>query len=253
MRGTFIRASRRTVWLCLLSSVLMLIPQLIRAEDPFDDTDLPAPDPIVPNSTTNYDGDSTSSGRLSMEEAEMEAAKLRVRNQPLSRINASIQPPAGATPEKRNADNRASQLAPQHSLDDLAIANGMFLLGHGRPWGCNSFEWEAPATKHLPLLFEEPNLERLGYTYGVCDVGICDEDPLRGQRLQILASGAHFFGRVPFLPYMAGVRPLTEPVYTLGADRPGSPVPFRRYLPHWSLKGAIYQAGATVGAVYIIP
>ena len=181
---------------------------------------------------------------------EFESAKQHVRNQPLNRVNASIKPPAGEMPAPLFLDNSGvSQLSPNSDL----IMDSQFWERQSRPWSYTSYEWEAPASKHLPLLFEEPNLERLGYAYGICDIGICDEEPRRGQRLQALVSGFNFFARIPFLPYMAGVRPLTEPVYTLGADRPGSPVPYRKYLPHWSLRGAMYQAGAAVGAVYIIP
>ncbi len=161
---------------------------------------------------------------------------------PLRSINASIQTPPGDLPKMEHVD------------DDLALGIfDPFSNGQCRPWAYSSYQWEAPATRHLPLLFEEPNLERLGYTYGLCDVGLCDEPPRGGERIQPLISMAHFIGRIPVIPYMAGVHPLTEPVYTLGADRPGSPVPYRKYLPHCSLRGAIYQAGFMVGTAFIIP
>ena len=44
----------------------------------------------------------------------------------------------------------------------------------GRPWVMTSYEWDAPGTSHLPLFFEEPNLERMGYREG-CFLG-CMED-----------------------------------------------------------------------------
>ncbi len=161
---------------------------------------------------------------------------------PLRSINASIQPPEGDLPKMQHAD------------DDIEL--GMidpFANGQCRPWAYSSYQWEAPATRHLPLLFEEPNLERLGYTHGFCDVGLCDEPPRGGERIQPILSMVHFVGRIPLIPYMAGVHPLTEPVYTLGYERPGSPVPYRRHLPHCSLRGAIYQAGFMVGTAFIIP
>ena len=162
---------------------------------------------------------------------------------PLRSINASIQtPPGGDLPKMEHVD------------DDLELGIvDPFSNGQCRPWAYSSYQWEAPATRHLPLLFEEPNLERLGYTYGFCDVGLCDEPPRGGERIQPILSMAHFIGRIPVIPYMAGVHPLTEPVYTLGVDRPGSPVPYRKYLPHCSLRGAIYQAGFMVGTAFIIP
>jgi hypothetical protein len=137
-------------------------------------------------------------------------------NRPLSDLKASIKPTDGDLPKS-------------FPLVDPQGSNESFLVYQNRPWPFANFEWEAPATRHLPLLFEEPNLERLGYGYGLFDVGLCEEGPHRGQRLQTVVSGVNFFGRIPFLPYMAHVRPLTDPVYTLGTDRPGSPVPYRKY------------------------
>jgi hypothetical protein len=161
---------------------------------------------------------------------------------PLRSINASIQSPVDLPKTTTRVD------------DDLALdVDDPFSNGHCRPWAYSSYQWEAPATRHLPLLFEEPNLERLGYTHGFCDVGLCDEPPRGGERIQPLISMANFIGRIPLIPYMAGVHPLTEPVYTLGTDRAGSPVPYRKYLPHCSLRGTIYQAGFMVGTAFIIP
>ena len=173
---------------------------------------------------------------------ERNTARRPQLNKPLHSINASIQAPEGDLPKMDPVDDAAV----------LGIVDP-FSNGQCRPWAYSCYQWEAPATRHLPLLFEEPNLERLGYTYGFCDVGLCEEPPRGGQRIQPILSMAHFIGRIPVIPYMAGVHPLTEPVYTLGADRPGSPVPYRKYLPHCSLRGAIYQAGFMVGTAFIIP
>ncbi len=178
---------------------------------------------------------------VSARAAEKFAPKKPQLNKPLHSIRASIQTPPGELPKTEPADDD-SVLG---IVDPLAS-------GQCRPWAYSCYQWEAPATRHLPLLFEEPNLERLGYTYGFCNVGLCDEPPRGGQRIQPLISCVNFIGRIPLIPYMAGVHPLTEPVSTLGADRPGSPVPYRRYLPHRSLRGTIYQAGFT-GVAFIIP
>ena len=173
---------------------------------------------------------------------ENNSARRLALNKPLHSIKASIQAPEGDLPKTEPVDDAAV----------LGIVDP-FSNGQCRPWAYSCHQWEAPATRHLPLLFEEPNLERLGYTYGFCEAGLCDEPPRGGQRIQPLISMVNFIGRIPLIPYMAGVHPLTEPVYTLGADRPGSPVPYRKYLPHCSLRGAIYQAGFMTGTAFIIP
>ena len=145
---------------------------------------------------------------------------------------------------------RLSQAAPL-----LAASGSVFSpLGDSRPWMLAPYEWEAPATRHLPLLFEDPNLERLGYTCG-CRISWCGEERSlhTGKCLQPFLSAAHFFGRVPMIPYLCGVDPPCEPIYTLGVDRPGSPVPYRRHFIPLSLRGALYQAGVSVGLVYAIP
>ena len=237
-------------WFCVVAGAVLFLGSEIRAGDPFDPIDLPSPDDEISYPGNSYDRISVKKPAATNDESEFDSARRHLKNQPLSQINASIKPTPGIVPEQYGSMDRLEQ---QHTLDQSPVPLEMFSGDQSRPWALSFFEWEAPATKHLPLLFEEPNLERLGYAYGVCDLGICEEEPRRGQRLQTIVSGAYFFGRVPLIPYMAGVHPLTQPIYTLGADRAGSAVPYRRYLPHRSLRGAIYQAAAVVGAVYIIP
>lgn len=199
-----------------------------------------SPEPaVVPVSSASLSGKET--GGSEKLEKNNTSGRQQFRK-PLRAISASIQTPEGELPAAKHVD------------DDLELGViDPFSTGQCRPWAYSCYQWEAPATRHLPLLFEEPNLERLGHTYGFCDVGLCDEPPRGGERIQPIISMAHFIGRIPVIPYMAGVHPLTEPIYTLGADRPGSPVPYRKYLPHCSLRGAIYQAGFMVGTAFIIP
>jgi hypothetical protein len=103
------------------------------------------------------------------------------------------------------------------------------------------------------LFLEEPNLERLGYTFSATTI-LCEEGSVSaGPVLQPFISGVHFFGRLPLAPYLAGLDEPCEPIYTLGVDRPGSPVPYRRHYLPLSLRGAIYEAAATIGLLYIIP
>lgn len=107
-----------------------------------------------------------------------------------------------------------------------------------RHWPCMTYTWEAAATRHNPLYFEEINAERYGY----------------GRRcLQPVVSTAHFFGTIPLLPYLKGANCPWECQYTLGHYRPGSCHPYRLHSLPLSCRGAAMQAGAVTGLVYIIP
>jgi hypothetical protein len=177
----------------------------------------------------------------STEAVESPASKLW-QDRPLGSLKASINPTGGELPTNVAAP-RLAEVGMRH-----------YTFGESRPWMLNSYEWEAPATRHLPLLFEEPNLERLGYTYGCNCRGRGRQAVPRGADcLQPVVSGVRFFGRIPFIPYMYGYQCACKPVYTLGVDRPGSPVPYRKYMVPLSIKGAIYQAGAITGLVFFIP
>lgn len=157
--------------------------------------------------------------------------------------------------------------------------------GLGRGWATQPCEWEATALKHRPLYFEEPNLERLGYYYGwPCDgrvrralfgnfteymATVHDDSPFKqsyfelkerldcyqphNQVLQPFVSAAHFFGRIPVLPYMLGAESPCCDQYELGTDRPGSPVPYRKHYIPLSAKGLLYQGAAATALPYLIP
>lgn len=98
--------------------------------------------------------------------------------------------------------------------------------------------WEAPATHHRPLYFEEPNLERHGLSAGV---------------FQPVFSAAHFFGRVPALPYLMAAEGHHQCHYTLGHYRPGSCAPYELYLPPRSFKGLTAESLTVLGMLYLIP
>lgn len=102
-----------------------------------------------------------------------------------------------------------------------------------------TYTWKASALCHKPLYFEEPQLERYGHSAG----------PLA----QPVISGAHFFANIAILPYKMGVHPPTECIYALGYYRPGSCAPYMIPPVPLSVRGALYQAGATVGAVAFFP
>jgi hypothetical protein len=111
--------------------------------------------------------------------------------------------------------------------------------GTSRPWIEQVYDWEATAFCHGPLYFEEPNAERLGHTAGLA---------------QPVLSGAHFFARIPALPYMITADPpAITCTYTLGHYRPGSYAPFRYIRLPLSISGAAVQAGVVTGLVYLIP
>jgi hypothetical protein len=109
----------------------------------------------------------------------------------------------------------------------------------GRAWAQTTFLWKASALCHKPLFFEDEQLERYGHSFAPC--------------CQPLISGAHFFTRLPVLPYCMGVEPPTECVYALGHYRPGSCAPYMCNPLPLSYRGALFQAGAVVGAAAVLP
>jgi hypothetical protein len=99
--------------------------------------------------------------------------------------------------------------------------------------------WKASALCHKPLYFEDEALERYGHSWGPC--------------LDPLVSGAHFFCKLPVLPYCMGVTPPNECMYALGHYRPGNCAPYMCDPIPLSCRGAVFEAGAVVGAAAILP
>ena len=91
---------------------------------------------------------------------------------------------------------------------------------------------------HRPLYFEEIYLERHGYNFGCA---------------QPLVSAAHFFGRIPVLPYMMVVDRPCDCIYTLGHYRPGSCAPFRYHVAPLRAKAGLVEAGVVTGLVFLVP
>jgi len=112
------------------------------------------------------------------------------------------------------------------------------LPGTNRPWPLYEFWWEAPAFCHRPLYFEEVNLERYGYSHGLA---------------QPLLSGAHFFGKIPALPYLMTAEPHRDCVHTLGHYPPGSYAPYHIHYPPLSLRAAAVEAAVVTGLIFAIP
>jgi len=108
-----------------------------------------------------------------------------------------------------------------------------------RTWAPSVFTWKASGLCHKPLYFEDVHLERYGHSHG----------PL----LQPIISGGRFFLTIPALPYLMGVEPPAECLYTLGYYRPGDCAPYMLDPIPLSVRGALFQAGAVTGMVAIVP
>ncbi len=109
----------------------------------------------------------------------------------------------------------------------------------GRHWSQVTYMWKASALCHKPLYFEDVQLERYGHSWG----------PM----LQPIVSGAHFFGRLPVLPYCMGLQAPNECVYTLGHYRPGSCAPYLIEPIPFTWRAAAFQGAAWTGGVFAIP
>jgi hypothetical protein len=102
------------------------------------------------------------------------------------------------------------------------------------------YYWDAPNFCYQPLYFEQPNVERLGYS--------------RCAALQPAISGIHFFAQTLALPYQMTVHPYRRDcIYPLGHYRPGNPAPYRLIYPEWDAKAAAVQAAATTGLIFVLP
>ena len=110
--------------------------------------------------------------------------------------------------------------------------------GCSRLWGDSVYAWEASALCHRPLYFEDENLERYGRSHGL---------------LQPAWSVVHFSGRFAAWPYLMGAYPPHECIYTLGRTPPGTYVPYHVYRPPLSARGAVYEAGAVTGLIFLVP
>ncbi len=100
------------------------------------------------------------------------------------------------------------------------------------------FTWEAPANCYRPLLFEDVNLERHGYKV-----------PL----IQPALSAAHFFGRVPLVPYMMISEGHHDCRYALGNYRPGDYAPYSLYAPRLRLDATAFEAAVVAAVIIAFP
>jgi hypothetical protein len=138
--------------------------------------------------------------------------------EPISKISARITPEKGELPQECTLGDEQYQ---------------------SRAWQPITFTWKASALCHKPLYFQEAQLERYGHTVG--------------WGLQPIVSAGHFFVTVPVLPYAMGVTPPNECIYSLGYYRPGSCAPYILDGLPISVRAALFEAGAWVGAAAIFP
>lgn len=155
-----------------------------------------------------------------------ELAAVEDRLKPIGKIGTSIAPQAGAMPRDYAAArfSRAGQV--EHRMGTSREAAEALVM------------WEAPGVAYRPLYFEEVNLERHGYKVPVFQPAI---------------SAAHFFGRVPLLPYMMISEHAREPSYSLGHYRPGDYAPYSLYVPKLRIGAGTLEAAAIAGAIMVIP
>jgi hypothetical protein len=108
-----------------------------------------------------------------------------------------------------------------------------------RHWTPSKITWKASNLVHKPLYFEEVNLERYGHT--------------PGPFLEPIVSSAHFFVNIAVMPYKMGVHLPNECQYAFGYYRPGNCAPWITPPVPLSLRGALFQTGAVVGTVLLVP
>ena len=108
-----------------------------------------------------------------------------------------------------------------------------------RSWNEVTYMWKASGQCHKPLYFENAHLERYGHSWG--------------PGLQPIVSGAHFFTRLPVLPYAMGLKPPCECIYPLGHYRPGNCAPYMIDPIPFTWRAALFEAGAWAGGAAIVP
>ncbi len=140
-------------------------------------------------------------------------------------------------PKRRDAEGRLQELPTNYGAAFLEQQGQTRTGQESRPWIVTSKCYEAPAFCHRPLYFEEVNLERYGHHFHC---------------VQPLVSAAHFYGRVPFLPYLATVSKPWECEYPLGKYRPGSCTPYEHELVPLRADAVLVQAGVMAVPFFII-
>lgn len=170
-------------------------------------------------------------------------APLIKKKMPKPDLQVAAAPPQTGCP-------RPDEMRPvreQNILDRVPPAPGVFPqmcsmtrdVYQPRAWAPITFTWKASALCSKPVYFEDPQLERYGHMWG--------------PYLQPFMSAGHFFLAVPALPYLAGLYPPNEGIYTLGYYRPGSCAPYILDPFPLSVRAAFWEGAAATGLAFIIP
>lgn len=198
-----------------------------RTFQPAPPRNAPRPDPFVeaddePNAglPPTYDPTLADEGEAAQKFCSDELARLKAHT--LDQVDLSIVV----------AGNAGQDFPVECSIDDGT-------WHQGRCWDETTYMWKASALCHKPLYFEDEALERYGHSWG--------------PYLDPFVSGAHFFCKLPVLPYCMGLTPPNECMYALGHYRPGNCAPYMIPPLPLSCRAAAVQAAATTGAVFLIP
>jgi hypothetical protein len=237
----------------IITSVIANDPSLgaqeeaLSADDPPTATDISDSEPAAPTFVESSDepeqpaedkASKREKARASLSE-EVYAAGVHRPLRPIGEVSTSVAMPRGQfDPDVPDQDERP-RLPRAH---ELFAREGTQLHGEGgirfRPWPEQVSLWDAPGIATHPLYFEEVYVERYGYSFGLA---------------QPVVSAAHFFGRIPALPYLMTVDPPLRCVYTLGHYRAGSCAPLAHDVPPFDPLAAAVQGGVVTGLVFLIP
>ena len=142
---------------------------------------------------------------------------------PLSATSGDLRPPEGELPTAQLSPVMAQGMRPDDTLPP--------------PCGPLLSTPRARNFCHRPLYYEDRALEVEGYSIGP---------------LQPALSAARFFGSIPLIPYKLGSEPPRRIVCTTPYGQPGPGTP-GNLSPEDRRRGLMYQAGAAMGMVYVLP
>lgn len=101
------------------------------------------------------------------------------------------------------------------------------------------YQWQASNLHHMPLYFEDPNLERYGHVHH--------------ELVQPFVSVGKFGLQLVGLPYQMTIDPVCKKQYTLGWYRPGECAPKQTPQIPWNSTAALNQAAVTTGVFFAVP
>jgi len=175
--------------------------------------------------TANSVSNNSTSNNSAVESGDQQVALPRPLT-PMAALGVDIGLPEGKLP-RDFATERAQQ---------LATPAGAALV---RGWPVLEYHWAASGARSFPLYFEEVNAERYGYTCSYT--------------FQPVISAAHFFGTIPYLPYLMAADCPRECTYALGHYRPGNCNPWRAHSFPLDGKAAGVEGAAVAGLIFLLP